>query len=55
MLKDLRVGGRSGSHIIEVDTTKDKLAELLGDIDLEHLKAHDSKELLARISELAQQ
>ena len=54
MLKDLRVGGR-GSHIIEVDTTKEKLSELLGEIDLEHLKAHDSKELLARISELAQQ
>lgn len=52
MLKDLRIGGR-GSSVIEVDTTKDALAELLGDIDIEHLKAADSKELLARISEMA--
>lgn len=51
MLKDLRVGGR-GSQIIEVDTTKDKLAELLDGIDTEHLKATDAKDLLASLKEL---
>lgn len=53
MLKDLRIGGRSGG-VIEVDTTKDALAELLDGVDIEHLKAGDSKELLARIAELRQ-
>lgn len=51
MLKDLRVGGRS--NIIEVDKTKDALSELLDGVDVEHLKAHDSKELIARIMELS--
>lgn len=53
MLKDLRVGGHS--TVVEVDTTKDKLTELLGSVDLEHLKAADSKELLETIMELTQQ
>lgn len=53
MLKDLRVGGRS--NVIEVDTTKDKLAEMLDGVDLEHIKAADSKELLAKITEMIQQ
>lgn len=48
MLKDLRVDYRGGATI-EVDHTKDKLNELLGDVDVEHLKANDSKELLAKI------
>ena len=54
MLKDLRVGGR-GSTVVEVDTTKDALAGVLDGVDIEHLKAADAKELLARISELSQQ
>jgi hypothetical protein len=54
MLKGLRVGGRS-STVVEVDTTKDALADVLEGVDIEHLKAADAKELLARISELSQQ
>lgn len=54
MLKGLRVGGR-GSTVVEVDTTKDALADVLEGVDIEHLKAADAKELLARISELSQQ
>lgn len=50
MLKDLRVDGRSS--VVEVDTTKDNLAELLADVDLEHIKAADSKELLTAIKNL---
>lgn len=53
MLKDLRVGGRS--NVIEVDTTKDKLNEMLAGIDTDHLKASDSKELLSAIKEMLQQ
>lgn len=45
MLKDLRVG----TTTVEVDTTKDMLKELLSGVDIEHLKAADSKELLASI------
>lgn len=48
MLKDLRVDFRGGSTV-EVDHTKNALQELLGDVDVEHLKAADSKELLAKI------
>lgn len=44
MLKDLRVSGAP-----RVDETKNKLTELLGNVDIEHLKASDSKELLASI------
>lgn len=50
MLKDLRLGGNT--QVIEVDTTKNALSELLGDVDLEHLKAADAKDLLAKIREL---
>ena len=50
MLKDLRIG--VASTIVEVDRTKDKLKELLSDVDAEHLKAADSKELLASIMSL---
>lgn len=45
MLKDLRVS----NTVVEVDTTKNKLKELLGTTDIEHLKAADSKELLSTI------
>ena len=53
MLKGLRVGGR-GSTVVEVDTTKDALADVLEGVDIEHLKAADAKELLAKIAELKQ-
>ena len=47
MLKDLRVGGHS--TVVEVDRTKEALAAKLDGVDLEHLKAADSKELLKDI------
>ena len=50
MLKDLRIGGNT--QVVEVDTTKEALTELLEGVDLEHLKAADAKELLAKISGL---
>lgn len=53
-LKDLRVTTR-GVHTVEVDTTKEQLKDLLGDVDPEHLKAADSKELLARIHDMLNQ
>lgn len=52
MLKDLRIG--TSTQVVEVDTTKDKLSELLGDTDVEHLKAADAKELLANIMGMLQ-
>ena len=53
-LKDLRVGGRSAS-VVEVDTTKDALAELLAGQDISKLKSNDAHELLERIAQLAKQ
>lgn len=50
-LKDMRTSA-TGVEIIEVDSTKDKLKELLEGKDPEHLKAADSKELLAQIAAL---
>lgn len=38
--------------IVKVDETKEKLAEVLADVDPEHMKAGDSKALLAKIKEL---
>lgn len=52
MLKDLRIG--ASTQVVEVDTTKDKLAEMLDGVDVEHLKAADSKELLNSIMEMLQ-
>ena len=47
-LKSIRVStGRT--QVVKVDETKDALAEKLADIDIEHLKAGESKELLAQI------
>ena len=47
-LKSIRVStGRT--QVVKVDETKDALAETLADVDIEHLKAADSKELLAKI------
>lgn len=50
-LKSLRVSSR-GAQVIKVDETKEKLAEALADVDLEHIKAGDSKALLAQLKEL---
>ena len=52
-LKDLRVGGRS-STVVEVDHTRDALVDLLDGVDMDHMKAADAKELLAKIAELKQ-
>lgn len=49
MLKDLR---NDSAPVVEVDTTKNKLKELLGNTDIDHLKAADSKELLSSIMSL---
>jgi hypothetical protein len=48
-LKERRVGT---DKTVEVDTTKNALTDLLGEIDPSSLKAGDSKELLAKIKEL---
>ena len=50
-LKSIRVStGRT--QVVKVDETKDALAEKLADVDIEHLKAADSKELLEQIKEM---
>jgi len=49
MLKDLRVD--TNTKVVEVDHTKEKIAEMLNGIDLEHLKAADAKDILAAIHE----
>lgn len=47
-LKSIRVStGRT--QVVKVDETKDALAKALAEVDIEHLKAADSKELLAKI------
>lgn len=47
-LKSIRIStGRT--QVVKVDETKDALTEKLADIDIEHLKAGESKELLAQI------
>lgn len=50
MLKDLRVGGNT--TIIEVDTTKNALAEVFSDVVIDDLKAAEAKELLETIKGL---
>lgn len=52
MLKDLRIG--ASTQVVEVDTTKDKLSEMLEGTDVEHLKAADAKELLNSIMDMLQ-
>lgn len=52
MLKDLRVGGHT--TVVEVDTTKNALTELLGEVSIDDLKAADAKELLNTIKEMLQ-
>lgn len=50
MLKDLRVGG-SSERIIEVDTTKNELANMLAGIDIKHLGSKDAHALLEQIQQ----
>lgn len=50
-LKDMRVG--TGA-IVEVDTTKNALSDLLAGKDLHNMKAADAKELLEQITALTQ-
>lgn len=52
MLKDLRVGGHT--TVVEIDTTKNALTELLGEVSIDDLKAADAKELLNTIKEMLQ-
>lgn len=51
-LKDMRV---STGAVVEVDTTKDALTDLLADKDLHSMKAADAKELLEQIMALTHQ
>lgn len=45
-LKDMRV---SGASIVEVDTTKNALTDLMADVDIHNMKAADAKALLEQI------
>ena len=51
-LKDMRL---STGAVVEVDTTKDALTDLLADKDLHSMKAADAKELLEQIAALTHQ
>ena len=50
-LKSLRVSTRA-TRVVKVDETKEKLANAFADVDIEHIKAADSKALLAQIKEM---
>lgn len=52
MLKDLRVGG--ATTVVEVDTTKNSLIELMEDVVIDELKADEAVDLLKAIEELLQ-
>lgn len=49
-LKDMRI---SGSSIVEVDTTKNALSDLLAGTDIHNMKSADAKKLLEQIQALA--
>lgn len=49
-LKDMRVG--TTTEVIEVDTTKNELADMFSGVDLTHINAKDSKALLAQVAAL---
>lgn len=51
-LKDMRVGGRSGS-VIEVDTTKNALSDLLAGKDISKMKSAEAHALLEQIAAMA--
>lgn len=50
-LKDMRIGGRVAT--VEVDKTKDALAEMLAGTDISKLKSADAHALLERIAAMA--
>lgn len=50
-LKERRVTG-GAVHVVQVDSTKDALSTMLETVDVEHLKAADSKELLEQIKHM---
>lgn len=50
-LKERRVS-TGATRVIKVDETKDALSTMLVDVDIEHLKAADSKELLDQIKSM---
>lgn len=49
-LKDMRVG--TTTEYVEVDTTKNKLNELLNSVDTQNMHAKDTKALLEQIAEM---
>lgn len=51
-LKEMRVGGAT-TQVVEVDKTKDALSELLGGVDIKHMKSAEAHELLERIAQMA--
>lgn len=50
-LKDMRIGGQP--QVVEVDTTKNSLADMIGDVDVSKLKSAEAHELLEKIQEMA--
>ena len=51
-LKDMRIGA-APAQVVEVDKTKDALSELLGGVDIKHIKVAEAHALLERIAQMA--
>ena len=49
-LKDMRVG--ASTQVVEVDKVRETIVELLAEVDLDHIKAAESKELLEAIMQV---
>ena len=50
-LKSVRVS-TGGTKVVKVDETKEKLAEMLNEVDTDHMKAADVKDMLAQVKAL---
>lgn len=50
-LKSIRVA-TGGAKVVKVDETKEKLAEMLSEVDTDHMKAADVKDMLAQVKAL---
>ncbi len=50
-LKSVRVS-TGGTKVVKVDETKEKLAEMLNEVDTNHMKAADVKDILAQVKAL---
>lgn len=50
-LKSIRVSA-GGTTVVKVDETKDKLAEMIGEVDVTNMKAADVKDMLAQVKAL---